>query len=380
VGLTDAAAVRVLADAGLLSRDPSAHVFTSVDVVRRNRSLHLRLPDGTGFVLKQARRPDRSDLANEAAVLRALQACDGAGVSRVAAGLLAFDPARMVLVTELLAGSVDLRRWLDGARALPRWVGAGIGGALAWLHGVRPASNGVGPLRRCDPFVLRLHRPALERFGDLSAGNLRLIRIVQATPVLTELLDDLRQAWEPSVPIHADVRLDNVMVRAGRGIRQVRLVDWELAGLGDPAFDVGAALAMFVEAWIWSIPFVGDGDALDAGAAAARRPIRTMHAVLRELWNAYARTCALPGTGAAALLRRSVRFAAARLLQAAFESAAESFELSGHAVLLAQVAANLAEAPDLAAARLLGLGTPGPERVPAGILVQGARAFRAGPP
>ena len=362
MGLTDAAAVRVLADAGLLSRDPSAHVFTSVDVVRRNRSLHLRLPDGTGFVLKQARRPDRSDLANEAAVLRALQACDGAGVSRVAAGLLAFDPARMVLVTELLAGSVDLRRWLDGARALPRWVGAGIGGALAWLHGVRPASNGVGPLRRCDPFVLHLHRP------------------VQATPVLTELLDDLRQAWEPSVPIHADVRLDNVMVRAGRGIRQVRLVDWELAGLGDPAFDVGAALAMFVEAWIWSIPFVGDGDALDAGAAAARRPIRTMHAVLRELWNAYARTCALPGTGAAALLRRSVRFAAARLLQAAFESAAESFELSGHAVLLAQVAANLAEAPDLAAVRLLGLGTPGPGRVPAGILVQGARAFRAGPP
>src|SRR5207247_1390591 len=132
--------------------------------------------------------------------------------------------------------------------------------------------------------VLRLHRPALERFGDLSAGNLRLIRIVQATPVLTELLDDLRQAWEPSVPIHADVRLDNVMVRAGRGIRQVRLVDWELAGL------------------------------------------------------------------------------------------------SGHAVLLAQVAANLAEAPDLAAVRLLGLGTPGPERVPAGILVHGDRAFRAGLP
>ena len=53
------------------------------------------------------------------------------------------------------------------------------------------------------------------------------------------LLGALDAAWTPTTVIHGDLRADNVMVTADG----VVFIDWETAGRGDPAWDVGALLA-----------------------------------------------------------------------------------------------------------------------------------------
>ena len=128
--------------------------------------------------------------------------------------------------------------------------------------------------------------------------------------------------------------------RAARASTRVKLVDWEMAGWGDPAFDVGSALSDFASL------------ALDA----APTPVaaRSGSAVF---WRAYVRAAGLAAPAAAALLERSVRFAGARLVQSAFEHTQETTAMSARVGRLVALARELLVAPDGGAAgELLAAG------------------------
>ena len=109
---------------------------------------------------------------------------------------------------------------------------------------------------------------------------------------------------------------------------RVKLVDWEMAGWGDPAFDVGSAFSDCVV-----------GSKAAAGA----------------LWSAYVRAARLDGAAAAALLTRAVRFAGARLVQSAYEYSQEATVLSDRVVDSLAVARELVLAPEAARVSRLGL-------------------------
>ena len=348
-------ALQTVRNARLLIGDPAGSELTATEVLRRNRSVHLRRPDGSGFIVKRSRIRGQPDAANEAMILQTLHVQDPIGAATWTPTLLAYDAQRESVVLAIISGSVDLRTLLGGARPLAGWIGTFMGKALAWLHRLPGLPVAVtGAIQPPGPRILSLHRPSLDEYGGLSAGNIALLRAVQATPALVSLLDELARGWQAVELIHGDVRADNVLVDLRRGRRDLRLVDWEFAGPGDPAWDVGSALSMFVEAWIASIPFTGDSETMDVAAEAARRPMAAMKPVARRLWSAY--SAALPEGSALPFLHRTVRFAAARLVQSAFEATTYSFSFPGHAVLLAQVAANIALAPEQAVYKLFGVG------------------------
>jgi aminoglycoside phosphotransferase (APT) family kinase protein len=52
-----------------------------------------------------------------------------------------------------------------------------------------------------------------------------------------------RGSWRARCLIHGDLKHDNVLIRRGTGGLEVAIVDWEMARIGDPAWDL-AALAM----------------------------------------------------------------------------------------------------------------------------------------
>lgn len=53
----------------------------------------------------------------------------------------------------------------------------------------------------------------------------------------------LHEAWSPSSLIHFDLRDDNILFAVDTSPPLCRLIDWELAGFGDPLYDVGYAAA-----------------------------------------------------------------------------------------------------------------------------------------
>jgi aminoglycoside phosphotransferase (APT) family kinase protein len=232
------------------------------------------------------------------------------------------------------------------------------GRALASLHRMPPAAVGARPGGLDPAWHLSWHRPWLRQFFELSFAGIELLRLVQGSDELCGVLDDLRGSWRAETLIHGDVRWDNWVAppatASGRRTRVI-LLDWEVAGPGDPCLDIGAFLAEYLSAWVHSIPIV---DSCDPGRMLrhARRPLDRMQPAIQAFWTAYCRTSNQHAHGTA--LARAVQFAAARLLQAAVEESAADSELRAHTVAALQLAVNIVQRPGDAAARLLGLPVP----------------------
>ena len=184
---------------------------------------------------------------------------------------------------------------------------------------------------------------------------MEVVKIIQGTDGFGTQLDALDRDWSATTPVHQDVRFKNfVWTPPSDTVRlpRLKLIDWELSGLGDPAWDIGSALGNYLSLWLMSIPVTGSNPVAQS-AELARCPLGGVQKATRACWHAYVKKC---GPAGAALLLRAVRYAAARLVQTTFETAQESTSLTADMVLHLQVASNMLQRPREAAPHLLGLG------------------------
>jgi aminoglycoside phosphotransferase (APT) family kinase protein len=93
------------------------------------------------------------------------------------------------------------------------------------------------PINRAEPWILRLVDG--DSPPDLWTNPLVADVLAQILnrPDLVAGLRRARAAWRPVGLIHGDCKLDNVII-ADDGT--IRLIDWEMARLGDPAWDLAA--------------------------------------------------------------------------------------------------------------------------------------------
>jgi aminoglycoside phosphotransferase (APT) family kinase protein len=304
----------------------------------RHRNLVLESGEsGAALFVKQAREAsDVARLEREGRVCAALAGADEA-IARCVPRVVESDPAAGILVLELVRGSEDLRAHDARTSGVAAGVGERAGRALAALH--RTSVDHAEPAE--DPWALAGHRPSPDALAELTPAGAEAIRIAQRAE-LAPRLDEVRASWRASALIHNDLSCANVLVGAGDDGAAVTLVDWELAGWGDPDWDVGSFLAACLSLWLLSTPSV------------AR--LASLQPAMAGFWRAYLDGAQGSPETEGARLPRVTRFAAARLVQTAFESAQTGDRLSSGAVLHLQVAANVLTRPDEAVSTLLGFG------------------------
>ena len=236
--------------AGLLTADDVVQHTVEVRAIGRSHSVFRLSVDGRPKAVLKSFGPRRGDtdgeLAREVAV-----AVLGERVPDVAALLpprLRWAGVEPVIVTAFVAGDVA---WsVDGLGtgrpgSGPDW--RTLMGALApRLAAMHRATHG---LTSPDPALLAPMPWGLRLFdGDASAD-------LWASPLLVGVLAPLgldaslvvgvrraRGAWRVRCLIHGDLKHDNVLVRQTEGGLALTVVDWEMARLGDPAWDLAALL------------------------------------------------------------------------------------------------------------------------------------------
>jgi aminoglycoside phosphotransferase (APT) family kinase protein len=329
-------------------RDVIEEAVVVVDASRRNR-VFVATVRGIAYVVKQARPADAATVSHEAALLRALaRRPDFTGLVPAVVHEDA-DEGRVVLRT-----SAGARDWAvhHGTRRAPRLPARALGRVLAGLHRLRAADFDALPAGIDPMWGLALPEPSLAFVLELSAGGRDVVGRIQADRVLCERLERLRDARVDGALVHGDVRWDNCLAATAPGARRatrVLLIDWELAGRGDPAFDVGAVLAEYLRLWVGSIPIVTPSEP-GRFAHRARHPLDDMQPAMAAFWVAYK-----DARGGRVALRAVVEMTAVRLLQSAVELADGLTSASAHVMTLVQLAANLLRDPDDAARGLLGL-------------------------
>jgi Phosphotransferase enzyme family len=213
--------------------------------------------------------------------------------------------------------------------------------------------NGLqGPDESERMWGLSLGEPPHRLMLDLSITAQDLVSRLQGNRAMIDRLDRLGDVGHRNAFVHGDLRWENCLATVAPGSRRrtrVLLVDWELAGPGDPGLDVGTVFGEYLSAWVGSIPIV---EIADPGRllSEAKHPLRRMRPAINAFWSGYCRASPSPPA-----LRRVVELAAIRLLQTAMERAQVLSAPSAHLVLLLQLADNILQQPDVAAAMLLGL-------------------------
>ncbi len=335
------------------------------DASRRNGNFRVERQPGDALLLKQAREPNALQTVGwEAVIYKAFQALPVSHpLRRYTVPFLEYDDDEGVLVLRSIADARTLAAQQNQGR-IPIRPAAQIGHVLGALHSLELGSSPVSALSeglpRRLPHALFLHRPDHSVYCNASYGNLQAVRVLQSFPAFGALIDALTKEWRPSCLVHFDVKGDNILLSAKRGARSGWLIDWELAALGDPAWDVGSMFADYLGVWLWSIPITGEHQPAHY-LSLARLPLTRFQPALRAFWKSYRLVRGLTGRAASAFLLAATRYCAVSLIQRVHEQTREAAELLSTTICQLQLSWNILQEPELTCVHLLGLELIPPE-------------------
>jgi Phosphotransferase enzyme family len=270
-----------------------------------------------------------------------------------------YDAEKGILITGFVPDADNLTWLHERLRAFPIDIAQRTGAALAGLHSIdfppgtpRPDCFGQRP-----HWILLLHRGGdLEHLRRTPAAS-QVIDVLLKAPGLGDHLGQLHDSWSTDRLIHADMRWENCLLAPRTQpieARRLYVIDWELADIGDAAWDVGGILQAYLNSWIVSMQ-AGAADE-DALAASARRPLDAIQPAIAAFWRAYASNAPFLAAPDAFLVR-SVKMMAARMMVTAFEISVSSVELDARVMIMLQAALNVFERAAPAVRELLGIDT-----------------------
>jgi hypothetical protein len=346
------------------------HDLAVMDLSRRNRNFLVKQDAGACYFVKQeGEDPDPASpmllatIGHEANVYRRLQALsDYRSLSWCLPRCVHYDPGGRLLVLEGFPNAVTLTDYEFRSDCPHVRIAARLGNALATLHRVAANKDWFGRLPgipTTPPWVFFLDQPGYWTYRHSSAANLQFLEILQrsADPPLN--VADVRAQWRPTTLIHGDMKGDNCIVAlaAGRAV-SIKVVDWELAQVGDPCWDVGSILAVYLVLWLFSIPITGL-HAPDRFLALGRYPLARLQPAIRAFRRAYLRRHPVGRRELQTWSRRVAQFAGLRLLQTVYERLQHESSVTPSDVCALQLCANMIARPVEASVQLLGFPLPG---------------------
>ena len=219
--------VRDLVDAGVMDAGAALAGRVTVDDLSRSNAVGRVAVDGAPVVVVKggAGSADGVDpVVAERAAYRWLGRLPATAAVAPSAQAVGEDG----VATEALDAAITLHVALAGAGPdAQEALVARLGAALGAVHA---APGGARHLVARRPWVLGVAGGRVP--APYAAGEVR------ARPAVVAALAGLDRAWRPRTVVHGDVKFDNVLVAGGRLV----LVDWELAGRGEPAWDLAGVV------------------------------------------------------------------------------------------------------------------------------------------
>jgi hypothetical protein len=339
--------------------------FMVLDQSSRNRNLKVLRRRSRGFFLKQS----RSRSAAYARTVEREAACYGlaashpdlAGLADLLPRLHLWDKANGVLVLEMLPNAESLWEHHQRMRGFPLDVaglqGERLGAFQRQAERFQPQLEALGLFDRQVPWILSIHETHPQYLHQMSQGNVQLLQILQQYPRLTSALDALRRSWAPRMLVHGDVKWENlILCRASEDAPvELRMIDWEMADLGDDGWDVGAIFQAYWTFWIFMLP-LGPGVTLDQAAAQSPWRMEDLQAALTTFWRSYARARGITGRTERRMLERTMSCAAARMVQTAYEAIQQSQRMTPQGLVQLQMSMNVLSDPAAAAREISAVG------------------------
>lgn len=325
--------INTLCDLGLLTHQELVDGSSILIMGRqRNRFTYFKQLSGRSFFIKSAHEGEpgtRESIALEAALYNCFS--DTAQFHELRQFLIEvhhYDPDAAAIFMTYLPNTQSVGTMIRRDPGLEITMIEDMARVLAMLHAA-PLSVLPEGLRfaRKPHWVFRLREspsplPSLRSRGPAAV---EWVESVLADAPLMALLDELGRNWPMQSLIHGDIKNDNILVVPGREV--IKLIDWERADIGDPAFDIGCGAAGFII------------DRAGANAASNHSTVLTprISAEIRGYLDSYFQDKPDPD-----LKMRALDMICARLAVAAYEIAHQDVETPAPAKRLLALASRLA--------------------------------------
>ncbi|MEU7244712.1 phosphotransferase [Streptomyces sparsogenes] len=236
------------------------------DIVRtetftaRNSVAMLHFEDGTALLLKKVdpatSKAVGTATGNEETMLRLLPE---AGVPQFAQAavprFVAADPETETLVMEGKTGFISMREFTRNSPVIPVPALVSLASVTAGIH--RTPVDRITADPRYAPQLIDFPFASFVTLtpAELASGpGMDYFDYAAAMQSVDESVARLRDGWGPKSLVHFDLRDDNVLFKDPDGAQpRVALVDWELAGFGDPMLDVGTVVGQLLIRWLHTV-------------------------------------------------------------------------------------------------------------------------------
>jgi Phosphotransferase enzyme family len=338
----------------------------------KNFNLLITFADGRHLLVKQELHDDLGQTKQEFRLAwRMNQLVEdfpdfGVKINNFLPRILHFDPDRAILIVDYLTTHIDLYHYYSQENQFPISIARSIGQLLANLHGntfdrpeyqqfldrrsndyiTNPASDLIQRLAYITPIVFRMMPPECLQF----------FKLYQRFPSLSQAIFDLGNAIAPSCLVHNDLKINNILLDLSwesPTSTTIKLIDWERAGWGDPAFDLGCMLGSYLEIWLDGL-MISKTLSINESLQLTSTPLELIQPSLFSLVESYligfpAMTIARPD-----YLDRVIQFAGLSLIQRIEINIDEDRIFGNRGIIMLQVAKQLLCTPHAAMSTLFG--------------------------
>ena len=262
-----------------------------------------------------------------------------------------YDPQQHILVLENIEGSRNLHEHIMGNRQFNEEHAAQMARILASFHfdiSTKIADNrSLQFFRKEIPWMLNLSNlPNIDSNFNLNP----VPKFIKQHAGLTYLIDELRYSWQATSLIHGDIKWMNFLLKPNE---EMMLIDWEIADIGDPLWDVAGVLQSYLIVWAYS--FVNQLNAYQKLPGQEFIDPKNMQPSIRRFWESYSEHMKLTGKEKKEALEKAIKYTAVRMLQTAFEAHNMDRKLSPNSIRLIQLSENILKSPIEVAGNLLGM-------------------------
>lgn len=206
--------------------------------------------------------------------------------------------------------------------------------------------------RKQMPWVFTIAATPPANYSDATADQ-QLMQMIMRNKEFVQLLSQVTPLWQPVSLVHNDAKLNNFLAgydHENNRINFVKLIDWELADIGDPLWDLASVMQNYLTLWITTdIPEQQNNPYIK------KITLQQVQPCLQQLWQRYAQQMKWTPQQVQTSLQKTICYCALKLVHTCFETTAQSPVLQPVTVKMLQTSINILRSPAEAAVKLFGI-------------------------
>ena len=267
-----------------------------------------------------------------------------------------FDYLNHILIIENLSDCISLHEYFLQKQNISLEIAHQQAEVLASYHGALSEkiqqSQSMKLFAKGKPWVFSIaSQDYTQWMATTPKAEQQTMQLILGNKEFLSLIQALENTWQTKSLVHNDIKFTNFLVNKSvfeEQKAQIRLIDWELADIGDPCWDIAAMFCSYLMLWVQNsdtqyhyLPMSFSPEALKPA--------------FQEFWKTYTQKMDLSKTQSQEMLLKSMKFCGLKLIHTCFETTPYTQTLQPQSAKLLQLSLNILKAPEQSISSLLGL-------------------------